>query len=546
MSSPNLSRGGPSPKVLNGFTAGTVSEADTRTRGVTTVIHQSQPSLPLSKLLKDGDIVLLLTPGVAPDPSSARNGAPGAVMDPFEPLGKALARHHPWIRHVPYLPRNGITGTHVVHIRLAAAVVFVISGPPRHGQPSQVAMAEITRSICDHRPQIVVACCDLRELGLLDAIFPTIIQIPNYSPPELEVAADVLFGEVKKPSTGPNVQNLILSPKSWYCEEWRNELDLPAVYDLWCQCFPKRFHTSRLLLQTLLCRDGYAKHWVVREPETSEVVGFCATYTSYANSDNEQLIGSVAAVIVRPSYRQRGVGLSLHTHALRQLSKIRGVSRLQLGSAFPRLLYGLPVDSPWEDWFRRRSWPIHPQSSEPGMGQEACDWFLRFEDWPATGPMPPGLTFRPCEFHEFDMVLGMVSRESRQKGNMGWYDQYAKLGDSMNIRDIILGLEGEVIVAIALTYSKNNGSPVADDLPWAGTIADDVGGVTCICITDKRPNMAIPGSTIMIRLLDSCIRTLASYGMRSLFIDAVKGGDQGFKELGFQKWAAYREVWRDT
>lgn len=481
MSSSNFSRDGPSPKILNGNGATSVSDADSRARTGTTVIHQSQPCLPLSRLLKDGDIVLLLTPAVAPDAAN-RNGP---LMDPFEPLGKALASHHPWIRHVPYLPRNGITGTHVVHIRLATAVIFVISGPPRHGQPSQVAMAEITRTICDHRPQIIVACCDLRELGRLDALFPTIIQIPNYSPPELEAAADLLFRELKKPSMGPNLQNLILSPKSWQCEVWNKERDLPVVYDLWCQCFPKRFHPTRFLFQTLLCRDGYAMHYVVREPETSEVVGFCAIYTSYANSDNEQLIGSIAAVIVRPSYRQRGVGLSLHNHALRQLSKIRGVSRLQLGSAFPRLLYGLPLDSPWEDWFRRRSWPIHPQSSEPGTGQEACDWFLRFDDWPATGPMPSGLVFRPCEFNEFDTVLSMVSRESRQKNNLGWYDQYAKLADTMNVRDIILGLEGETIVAIALTYTKNNGSPAVDDLPWASTIADDVGGVTCICITGQ-------------------------------------------------------------
>jgi hypothetical protein len=96
--------------------------------------------------------------------------------------------------------------------------------------------------------------------------------------------------------------------------------------------------------------------------------------------------------------------------------------------------------------------------------------------------MPPGIVFRPCEFNEFDMVLSIVSRESKQKGNLGWYDQYAKLADSMNVRDIILGLEGETIVAIAITYSKNNGSPAVDDLPWASTIADDVGGVTCICI----------------------------------------------------------------
>lgn len=76
--------------------------------------------------------------------------------------------------------------------------------------------------------------------------------------------------------------------------------------------------------------------------------------------------------------------------------------------------------------------------------------------------------------------------------------------------------------------------------------------------------MAIPASTIMIRMLDSCIRMLATNGMRKLFIDAVKGGDQGFlglgkwlkhsgslalctdAALGFQKWAAYREVWHNV
>jgi hypothetical protein len=45
----------------------------------------------------------------------------------------------------------------------------------------------------------------------------------------------------------------------------------------------------------------------------------------------------------------------------------------------------------------------------------------------------------------------------------------------------------------------------------------------------------------MIRLLDSCIRTLASHGMRKLFTDAVKGGDQGFKELG--TWHRIQAFW---
>jgi len=68
----------------------------------------------------------------------------------------------------------------------------------------------------------------------------------------------------------------------------------------------------------------------------------------------------------------------------------------------------------------------------------------------------------------------------------------------------------------------------------------------------------------MIRLLDSSIRILSEHGMKGMFIDAVKGGDEGFLSmgefllsgvmllsfakppLGFQKWARYREVWREA
>lgn len=36
----------------------------------------------------------------------------------------------------------------------------------------------------------------------------------------------------------------------------------------------------------------------------------------------------------------------------------------------------------------------------------------------------------------------------------------------------------------------------------------------------------------MIRLLDTCIRRLAEQGMNKLFIDGVKGGDDGFQSMG--------------
>jgi hypothetical protein len=54
---------------------------------------------------------------------------------------------------------------------------------------------------------------------------------------------------------------------------------------------------------------------------------------------------------------------------------------------------------------------------------------------------------------------------------------------------------------------------------------------------DQIPTIANKRDSIMIRLLDSCIRTLAEQGMNKLLIDAVKGGDEGFQSMG----ECYRE-----
>ena len=443
------------------------------------VIQDTQSSLPLSKGLGEGDLILLLTPAVA-SRSNEGPGASGLPSDPFEPLGRAIAKHHAWVRHVPYVPRNGITGTHSVHIKLATNVIFVISGPPIKGQVSQVELAEVVRAILEHRPQIIIACCNVRDLAPLETSFATIIQIPDYSPAELQAAAEALFLDPnRKPSKDFDLQNLILPPSQWGVEVW-SDRDQQEISDLWNECLPDKYHLSRFRLYQVLRRDGYSMHYVVREPRSRQILGFCATYTTYVDSGLERLVGSLAAIIVRPAYRGRGVGRSLHDHAKRQLARTRGVDRLQLGSTFPRLLYGLPVDLPAEEWFRRRGWKVDP--TRPGSGLEACDWLLRFSDWPSTGFLSAGLQFRQCNFDEFDTVLKIVDAESRRKDCAGWYDQYAKLANTMNIRDIILGLDGDTIVATALTYMKNTGSPVSDDLPWAETISDDVGGVTCICL----------------------------------------------------------------
>ncbi|KAJ4389243.1 hypothetical protein N0V93_006708 [Gnomoniopsis smithogilvyi] len=267
----------------------------------------------------------------------------------------------------------------------------------------------------------------------------------------------------------------------WSATHWNQARDVPEIHELWCQSVPPQFKLHLPGLLRVLQRDGYAKHFVVREAGTNLLLGFCATYITYFDNKGETLVGSVAALLVRAPHRGRGIGRALHDEAMRGFKKTRGVNRLQLGSTFPRLLYGLPVGHPSETWFKQRGWRM--DCTVPGTGQEVNDWLLAFSEWPTGGLPSIGVSFRSCEFTDFDRVLEVVERESERNGNMAWYDQYAKLADSMSMTDIMLGLTGDKIVATAITYVTRSENPSAEDIPWAGSISEDTGGTTCICIT---------------------------------------------------------------
>lgn len=443
------------------------------------LIHDRLSHIPFSRILENGDIVLLLTPVVLPlDTASG--------TDPFEPLGRELASYHPWIRHVPYTARGGITSTHISFVKRAKVVVFVVSGPASSGQLSQIELSRMVQEVGQGRPHVVVACCSVQDLDPMIASFPTLLQLSGYSSPELEIGADLLFlGRSTRPPLPPKppIRQNTSIPQRWSVSEWNQARDVPEVHELWCQCMPPKFKLHQANLLRVLQRDGYAKHFVVRQPGTNQLLGFCATYITYLDSKGEILVGSLAVLLVRASHRGQGIGSILHKEALKGFRRTRGVSRLQLGSTFPRLLYGLPIDHPSEEWFRRQGW--HIDCTVPGTGQEASDWLLAFDDWPKGGFPPIEVTFRPCGFADFDRVLETVEMESERNGSMAWYDQYAKLAESTAMGDIIVGWRGDTIVATVITYTMHSDNSSAEDIPWAGSISDDTGGVTCICITGK-------------------------------------------------------------
>jgi GNAT superfamily N-acetyltransferase len=316
--------------------------------------------------------------------------------------------------------------------------------------------------------------------------FPTVIQCAGYTPAALEATASLLFTEPSpfNPNDGPTSTGSH-QPRLWDVEQWNEARDMSNVLDLWTQNISSRFAIDQATLASLLRRPGYAKHYVVRDLRAGEILDFCATYLSYVDQEGERLIASLAILIVRPTNRQQGVGLSLHNHAISQLKKTRGVVRLQLGSTFPRILLGPPTGSNTnEEWFQRRGWQLN--KGVPGQGLGLRDVVLDLQKWGYVEPSCSSLLqFRSCVKEDRIKVLAIVEHVCIRQCKMGWFDQYSALINGPNVKDIVLGVEKGMVVAVALTYTPSCGSPIASNLPWAGQIGNDVGGVTCVCICRK-------------------------------------------------------------
>ncbi|RBQ98600.1 hypothetical protein FVER53590_07996 [Fusarium verticillioides] len=502
-----------------------------------TLLWDHQDLIPLQKNLGDEDLVLLLTPAAVPIDQSLANAS-----DPFEPLGKALARTHPWIRHVPYTKERGITGIHVAFIKRARVIIFVLTGFSTEEGLFQLELAEVAREVCEERPLVLIACCEVSEKGAREYGFPTIIRCPGYFAADLQAVAVLLTSERPTATEATPTAGNSPPPPTWSLLKWDYDRDLPETHALWDACLPSKFHLDRSNLGSLLKRDGYAMHYMVREPNQGQAIGFCATFTTFTDSSGDRLIGSVAAIIVHKDFRGQGVGRFLHDEVVSKLNKIRGVGIIQLGSTFPRLLYGLPAPETDTEWFEKRGWNM--KESTPGNGRRVLDWLLRFADHPVPDLASAGLTFRPCQLTDYQKVVEMANKESQKRYGFGWYDQYAKTIDSCYMNDIVVGLEGENLVAAAITYFPNNGSPCGADIPWPASIGQSIGGVSCICIKDEDPDMVNRRDSVATRLLLACRQTLSERGMVGMFIDGSRSDENVLQSLGFCKWAEYKELWR--
>jgi beta-N-acetylhexosaminidase len=318
--------------------------------------------------------------------------------------------------------------------------------------------------------------------------------------------------------------------RRWRIDEW-NLRDLYYTVDLWKEClddWPMDAHTLSVMLNR---PEPFAKHFVVRDGKTNNLLGFAATYCIQAGpAEDSYFIGSLACLLVLPSRRNLGIGLSLHDHVMRFLKTRSNPSfrKVQLGSIFPRFFPGLPTDIPrrQQAWFRHRGWKL-PTHGEPTCSDLYCD-LTAFAPPPDTvrPHVEAGVTFRACTPAEFDAV--MQFERAHFTKYPGWIEAHLALRESGCVEDLILAVDAEgKYLASAIAYCPNNDNPIGKLLPWPRligryswgrglTVGDKVGGVTCV---GQNPDISMPG--LGYALLCVAIEDLTRRGMTGCFMDWV-------------------------
>jgi len=366
-----------------------------------TIVRDQNRYLPLSKVVKAEEELLLLTPLVKPLPASAifrhlhemagslamaqspsydRNASIMSGEQVFRELGRSLARQRNGkISHTSYTA-NGVRPIHEHLLNRAQAVIVVTADAGRnmyqHGFAKHISM------ICKlsvgpngapkEKPCVVVAVSSAFDFAA-DASISTYVCTYDFTETALQALVKVLYGELHAtgvlPGSFSHKPQTTHARQQWLVESFNEERDSAALDSLLVQAQTEGTPHSTLLQHTttstfLLRASGIEEaHFVVRNSSTKELFGFCTTY--YLQATN---VGYIGAVIVDPARRRLSIGHSLHDRAVRALLQRKGIQRFQLGVRYPHVYLGIPKVDPVDhkklrQWFAKLGWNVSGSAS---------------------------------------------------------------------------------------------------------------------------------------------------------------------------------------
>ncbi|KIW87040.1 uncharacterized protein Z519_12337 [Cladophialophora bantiana CBS 173.52] len=362
-----------------------------------TVVRDQKNYLPLSRVIKSEEELLLLTPLVKPLPASAlfhllQNEAstvPHLGRSPsidtntsimsgeqvFRELGRTLARYRNGkISHTSYTA-NGVRPLHENLLNRARAVIVITADAGRNMY--QNAFAKHISMLCKlsvgadgtprEKPCVVVAVSSPFDFAS-DTSIGTYVCTYDFTETAMQALVQVLYGELTPsgvlPGSFSQKHQTSHTRQQWLVESFSEERDSAALDALLIQSQNEPAVNAAALKNavtgTFLLRDPDVEeaHFVVRNSSTKELFGFCTTYY-FKNSG----VGHIGAIIVDPARRRLSIGHSLHDRAVRALLQKKGITKFQLGVRFPHVYLGIPKLDPVEykrlrQWFAKLGWNV--------------------------------------------------------------------------------------------------------------------------------------------------------------------------------------------
>ena len=252
-------------------------------------------------------------------------------------------------------------------INRASAVIIVTADANRNlyqaGFTKHVdMMCSMLRSRGQKKHLIVVSVSSPYDFAL-DKNIGTYLCTFDYTENAMNTLVRVLCGECTPRGTLPGTlrrtRKSAKSKQFWLVEEYDRARDAESL-----DALVRNVSLSMSADQEYLTTTSAASfelgnpniiegHFVVRNSSTGALYGFAATYRLGS-------LGILGAIFVDSAKRNSSIGKSLHRRALKNLLASRTVKKVQLGSVFPGVFLGIPLEEEGsaKDWFAHMGWDI--------------------------------------------------------------------------------------------------------------------------------------------------------------------------------------------
>lgn len=565
----------PGIENLNRIRAANTTLSSTAYKSTIRVVRDSKKLLPLSRVTRNEDEILLLTPLVKPLPASSAfrqyadeareqslSPRPNYATDNmvmtgervFRNFGRLLAkRRNGKVIHASYTA-NGVRTQHESLINRAKAVIVLTADAGRNKY--QVAFAKHVSMLCRlsedsdgkvvEKPCAAVAVSSPFDL-ISEQSIGTYVCTYDFTEVALQSLVTVLCGDTGSATVrSPPIPNKVRrssqpARQQWMVESYDDGRDSTALLKLFAAISATTRANSDLLrnasAETFSIGHNSIKeaHFVIRNSSTKELIGFCATY--YQKHDR---IASVGAVVVHPGRRNQSAGFSLMERAIRFLISKTDATTLKLGTMLPSVFPGIP-------------------SFDSSEHRRLCQWFLKFgwnvEDgrkiskltipdlalWDAPEGLGQSLTVKGVKY---DLVHG----EEYIDGVMKLVKVHAPVDVQVMYELALKNKEGCAIIRgkkiddasiVATVLLFRSASALAHFVPQVNNGDHNIGGISSPVMAAGLEDQAI----LLQGLILLGIRQLKKQGMKSLHLDLVRRPQcQAGKEANVCRWMSLRHL----